>query len=514
MAARADLRLVSDGPLQRQALPRFAPFAAMGMLALATVALPPAPTSWLLVGVAAALTVTIALSGLVLPWSRLPRWTHLLPAIAYFAVIGLLREAQGGSTSGYAMLAILPIVWIALTLGRREVALAIAAGVGLFLVPLTSIGADVYTPAEWRGALIWIGVALIVGFFIESLVQKGRVETAEAEQRAAELEESEGAMAAIADVVREAATSTDIRDVVCRATLDVAGAAVSTIVEPEDGEWLVVTGSAGLNGDPVRVRIGRDPSGSEIAFVTGQRLLVPDVQAERALARRLVADSPDLVSALYEPIVRDGRTIGVLAVGWTERVDELESRRARAVQVLALEAGAALERAELVARLERMSVTDELTGLPNRRSWDETLDAAIAAASRTSSRLSVALVDLDHFKAYNDSHGHQAGDRLLKAAAASWRSVLRGSDTITRYGGDEFAVVLPDCSLEEARNVLERLRTMTPEVETCSVGVAEWDGDESGASVLERADIALYHAKHSGRDMLVAAEPPLDGERF
>lgn len=486
----------------------------MGLLALATVALPPAPTSWLLVGVAAALTLLIALAGLVVPWSQLPRSTYVVPSIAYFAVIGLLREAEGVFTSGYAMLAMLPIVWIALTLGRREVAFGIAAGVGLFLVPLTSIGADGYTTAEWRAALIWTGVALIVGFSIESLVHKARLETVEAERRAAELAESERAMSAIADVVREAATSTDIRDVVCRATLDVAGGTVSTIVEPEDDEWLVVTGSAGLHGDPVRVRMGRDPSGSEIAFTTGQRVLVPDVQADRSLAPRLVADCPGLVSALYEPIMRDGRTIGVLAVGWTERVDELDSRRARAVRVLALEAAAALERAELVARLERISVTDELTGLPNRRSWDETLDAAIAAASRTGARLSVALVDLDHFKAYNDTHGHQGGDRLLKAAAASWRSALRGGDTLTRYGGDEFAVVLPDCSLEEARNVLERLRTMTPEVETCSVGVAEWDGEESGASVLERADIALYHAKHAGRDMLVAAEPPLDEEGF
>jgi diguanylate cyclase (GGDEF)-like protein len=505
---------VTRAPWEQEVVRQFAPFAAMGIFALATVALPPEPNDWRLVAAAAILTFLIALCGLVVPWSRVPRGTYVLPSISYFAVIGLLREGQGGSDSGYAALAILPIVWMALTLRRREVALGIAAGVALFLVPLTGIGSSEYSPAEWRRALIWIGVALIVGFSIESLVHKARRETAAAERRAAELAESERTMAAVADVVREAAASTDIRDVVCRATLDVAGASVATIVEPEGGEWLVVTGSAGLHGAPVRVRIGPAPSGSEIAFVTGQRLLIPDVQADRALARRLVADSPELASALYEPIVRDGRTIGVLAVGWTERVDELDSRRARAVQVLALEAGAALERAALVARLERMSLTDELTGLPNRRSWDQTLDEATTAASRTGLRLSVALVDLDHFKAYNDANGHQAGDRLLKAAAASWRSALRGGDTLTRYGGDEFAVVLADCSIEEARNVLERLRTMTPEVETCSVGVAEWDGEESGASVLERADIALYHAKHAGRDMLVAAEPPLDGERL
>jgi diguanylate cyclase (GGDEF)-like protein len=260
----------------------------------------------------------------------------------------------------------------------------------------------------------------------------------------------------------------------------------------------------------VRIRMGEEPepSGSELAFTTGERLLVPDVRSDGQLARRLAADSPQIVSALYEPIVRNGVTIGVLAVGWTERVAAIDSRRAQAVQLLALEAGAALERADLVAQLRQSSLTDELTGLPNRRSWDVGLEAAVRAATTTGTPLSVALVDLDHFKAYNDARGHLAGDRLLKAAAGSWRSALRSRDMLARYGGEEFAVLLPECSLEEAQHVLERLRTMTPEDVTCSVGVAEWDRVESAASVVERADIALYHAKDGGRDLLVVAEPP------
>lgn len=153
---------------------------------------------------------------------------------------------------------------------------------------------------------------------------------------------------------------------------------------------------------------------------------------------------------------------------------------------------------------------DELTGLPNRRAWDEMLAGAIAAATRTGASLSIALVDLDHFQAYSDAHGHQAGGRLLKAAASSWRSVLRRRDTLARYGRGEFAVALIDCSLGEAREVLERLRTMTPDGQTCSIGVAEWDRAESAAALVERADIALYHAREYGRDMLVAAEPSLD----
>ena len=120
-----------------------------------------------------------------------------------------------------------------------------------------------------------------------------------------------------------------------------------------------------------------------------------------------------------------------------------------------------------------MAETDDLTGLPNRRSWDETIRRAVGYATRTSRDLCVAVVDLDHFKAYNDEHGHQGGDRLLKTAASAWRTALRESDTIARYGGEEFAVVLPNCSADAATAVLERLRELTPDRQTCSIGLAE-----------------------------------------
>jgi diguanylate cyclase (GGDEF)-like protein len=152
-----------------------------------------------------------------------------------------------------------------------------------------------------------------------------------------------------------------------------------------------------------------------------------------------------------------------------------------------------------------MAETDELTGLPNRRAWDQIIRRAVGYAARTHRALCVAVVDLDHFKAYNDEHGHLAGDRLLKAAAARWRTALRASDTLARYGGEEFAIVLPGCSALEATAVLERLRLVTPEEQTCSVGLAEWRASESYSDLVARADEALYAAKRSGRDGLVLA---------
>ena len=120
----------------------------------------------------------------------------------------------------------------------------------------------------------------------------------------------------------------------------------------------------------------------------------------------------------------------------------------------------------------------------------------------------VALLDLDHFKHYNDEHGHLAGDRLLKAAAAAWEHRLRRTDLLARYGGEEFAILLPDCGLGDAMEIAERLRTAQPEG-TCSIGVADWDGRQDGDALLARADRALYAAKAGGRDQCRADPAPV-----
>jgi diguanylate cyclase (GGDEF)-like protein len=148
---------------------------------------------------------------------------------------------------------------------------------------------------------------------------------------------------------------------------------------------------------------------------------------------------------------------------------------------------------------------DPLTGIGNRRTLDEELRRGVAFAERQKQPVCVAMLDLDHFKKYNDAFGHAAGDALLVKATKAWSRQLRRSDLLCRYGGEEFAVLLPVCHAEEAAAVLDRLRIVTPDAQTCSVGVAEWDGVELPSALLGRADAALYAAKNGGRNQVVVA---------
>ena len=143
--------------------------------------------------------------------------------------------------------------------------------------------------------------------------------------------------------------------------------------------------------------------------------------------------------------------------------------------------------------------------MPNRRHWEQQLPRELARADRDDLRICVAMLDLDHFKLYNDRCGHQAGDRLLVEAASSWRTTLRPYDVLARYGGEEFSLILPGCDLADGVLLVERLRAGMPSGQSCSAGIAEWDGQEPANALVGRADAALYQAKRAGRDRAMTA---------
>jgi diguanylate cyclase (GGDEF)-like protein len=157
------------------------------------------------------------------------------------------------------------------------------------------------------------------------------------------------------------------------------------------------------------------------------------------------------------------------------------------------------------SQLAALAHNDSLTGVPNRRAWDLELAREMAVSRRTGIPMSIAMLDLDHFKRFNDQHGHQAGDRLLTQAAALWRAQLREQDYLARYGGEEFCVMVTGLAAEKAADVLGRLLAATPDGQTFSAGVASWDGVESPERLVARADEALYHAKRNGRNRVTLA---------
>jgi two-component system cell cycle response regulator len=169
-------------------------------------------------------------------------------------------------------------------------------------------------------------------------------------------------------------------------------------------------------------------------------------------------------------------------------------------------------REELVAqgaRLEALLREDALTGLSNRRAILTQLAGMVSAARRHGHPLSVAILDLDHFKRINDTHGHAAGDKVLVTAAHALGAHLRAEDQLGRLGGEEFLVLLPDTDGMAARHVAEKLRAEVAAAPTevrvtVSIGVATWDG-EAPEDLLHRADEALYAAKQAGRDRVLAA---------
>lgn len=314
---------------------------------------------------------------------------------------------------------------------------------------------------------------------------------------------------AVTEATRALARSVDpatARNSVCEGARQVAGAPVAALFElGERGERLVPTAIVGASLDGLSLALD-EGSGAAVAFGRAEETFVRGGDSVTETDREFLRRSRTR-AALWHPVVRDRAAIGVLAIGWREEIEGVPLRLSAMVDLLAAEAAVAIGRADMLGQLEHLARTDSLTGLPNRRYWEQRLPRELARAAREEQPACVAMLDLDHFKAYNDRHGHQAGDRLLRSSAAAWRETLRPYDVLSRYGGEEFSVILPNCRLDDALALVDRLRSRTPEGESCSAGIAEWDGTEPPETLVGRADAALYRAKRAGRNRTVTATP-------
>jgi len=174
---------------------------------------------------------------------------------------------------------------------------------------------------------------------------------------------------------------------------------------------------------------------------------------------------------------------------------------------------------ERLETVRRESLTDTLTGIPNRKAFDNELNTSMERALKSGEPLSLLMCDIDHFKVFNDTWGHQTGDQVLRLVANCLSEAVKGQDTAARFGGEEFAVLLPHTALEAARKLAEQIRTKVESKQlvkkstgdilgaiTISIGVAQYQQKETAVDFIRRADACLYAAKHAGRNR-VASQP-------
>jgi diguanylate cyclase (GGDEF)-like protein len=241
-----------------------------------------------------------------------------------------------------------------------------------------------------------------------------------------------------------------------------------------------------------------------LAALTGEVIFSRNSQDDN----RHVISIPDPVAHghVILPLKTVNMVVGVLCI-YTRPESELDERALTLLSTLGNQIGIAVNNAKLFEEAKSDSIQDHLTGLYNRRSLQMQMEKCVEAAKRYEETFSVIMLDIDHFKQYNDTHGHVEGDRLLVKLAGILLHKMRNSDYIFRYGGEEFLVILPETGADKACEAAERLR-IAVEAEagvTISLGVATYQKDaQESASLIKRADALLYRAKQNGRNRVEA----------
>lgn len=266
------------------------------------------------------------------------------------------------------------------------------------------------------------------------------------------------------------------------------------------------------------LEIGPDSGSCGVVAFTRQRMIVADIRSHpcwtpyKALAQRA-----GLAACCSDPIFSaKGKLLGTVAIYYRTATAPTEANLRLLSQAANL-ASIAIDRHYGQIELERQARTDFLTGLANRRHFMEQASHDLARAKRYAQPLSLLMVDVDHFKNVNDTYGHKSGDLILQHIADIMRETMREVDLVSRMGGEEFAVALPNTTEEEALHAAERLLHAVADTEiqgdggvalhiTVSIGVATLaDKQNDVGQLLKRADLALYAAKNSGRNRVCAA---------
>ncbi|MBK5231663.1 MAG: GGDEF domain-containing protein [Thermoleophilia bacterium] len=411
-----------------------------------------------------------------------PKWIQTVTPILLAIVIGVMTAVNQEPL--YSVMMLFNCLRVAFVESRRILIYTLIATMLAIGIP-----ALIYPDELAVRGLVWALVLVSVLFPIQN--------------RSLALADRVGLNSRLASVLSDLLTSENARKSIVRAAHELGEADVAILFEVGADGRTVASGAYGVLSNDLSVQPG-EGSAAALSMSEHVPVFIPYVEsAEKSLPPGMMDQG--LSSIIACPIMRGDKAIGTLCAGWKERVGRSDETDATVISLLAAEASVTIDHTDLFQRLAETATRDSLTGLLNRRAWEEMLRAGLVDARQVRQPISIAVLDLDHFKRFNDANGHQAGDRLLHEAGGAWKNTLRKNDVLFRWGGEEFTVILPNCDHDQALEVVDRLRVATPGGETSSAGVATWNGSETAEQLFARTDTALYRAKDSGRNRTVPA---------
>ena len=456
--------------------------------------------------------VLLVLVGLLLQWrSRLGRrWavSALTVPITLDAVhLGWALYLTGGLTGPVAYVIVLHLLAVTLVGSFRTglkmafwhslVVMSLLEAVTSGVLPQAGAGTE-FDPLRYGVFLVAVWVTAITTAVLagvnERELRRRRYDEAVLRRLAAALHESE--------------TGVEVAEALLDFTLDAGDATLAALT------WRL-SGSSDTTTLLVRRRQGEALEVLRDVAEAGPDSLVAVVTARGTTMLAAVREADPWIDEVLDgaprvvavPFAIEGQGAGALLFRNDARAgSRIEQRRVSVVEQAVAHTATALARVTLLEQLQRSALTDGLTGVANRRAFDEALVREMALADRTVADLTVIILDLDKFKTLNDTYGHLAGDDVLRGVGAALRTCTRQGDFVARYGGEEFVLLLPGASEQDAITTARRVREVLRGVEgprtiTASLGIATWPAHgQTGPELLAAADAALYEAKEGGRD--------------
>ena len=447
------------------------PFAAVAAAGLLSVLLPPYERPWWVAAVAAVSLVLVVLVFMAAQRRAERTWLDPLAAYLLFPFAGLVNDAAGastgGSASGMTVLLLLPILWLALTGTRGQLWIASALAIATLALPIVVVGAPDYVFGDWRRALIWGAIAVVIAPVLQRIVR---------------------------DRARHPRRARVANDRVER-LFDDAPHGVALL----DTEGTIIRVNISM-----AVLVGLDPPD-----MVGHRLSAFETPGEGRIAdhvARLVERPGGALDA--ECTFRDSGGNDVIVALSSTVVGDRDMGEIIMVNVVDMS-----DRRRYLDRLAHLADHDVLTGLANRRRFETELQRHHERCGRHGPTGALLLLDLDNFKQVNDTLGHNTGDQLLITIAGLLRRSIRSSDLVARLGGDEFAILLTEGGQDAAQRVaglvVERVRDHAATLDgvarrvTASVGAVTFKAaSEHSADVLALADMTMYDAKEAGRNQV------------